>query len=158
MVKENTCFKSIDNPRCIDLFLINSYRNFQNTTTIATGLSGFHKMAITVLKTTFPKAKPKVIQYRDYKKFVVRNFREELISKFENEVVVNYAKFEAIFLQSLDKHAPLKSKVLRAIDRPYMTSTLRKAILYCKTGIIGKGHWKLKKHSKTKELHKKTFK
>ena len=102
LVKENTCFKSIDNPRCIDLFLTNSYRNVQNTTTIATGLSDFHKMAITVLKTTFPKAKSKVIQYRDYK---------ELISKFENEVVVKYAKFEAIFLQSLDKHAPLKSKV-----------------------------------------------
>ena len=83
LVKENTCYKSIDNPRCIDLILINSYRNFQNTTTIATRLSDFHKMAITVLKTTFPKAKPKVIQYRDYKKFVLRNIREELISKFE---------------------------------------------------------------------------
>ena len=75
------------------------------------------------------KAKHKVIQYRDYKKFVQRDFREELISKFENEVVVKYAKFEAIFLQSLDKHAPLKSKVLRANNKPYMTSTLRKAIM-----------------------------
>ena len=93
LVKENTCFKSIDNPRCIDLFLTNSYRN---TTTIATGLCDFHKMAITVLKTPFPKARSKVIQYRDYKKIVLRNFREELISKFENEVVVKYAEFEAI--------------------------------------------------------------
>jgi hypothetical protein len=64
LIKGKTCFKSIDNPRCIDLLLTNSYRNFQNTTTVATGLSNFHKMAITVLKTTFSKAKPKVIQYR----------------------------------------------------------------------------------------------
>ena len=57
LVMENTCFKSIYNPRVIDLILTNSYRNFQNTTTIATGLSDFHKMAITVLKPPFPKAK-----------------------------------------------------------------------------------------------------
>ena len=66
LVKENTFFRSIDNPRCIDLFLTNSYRNVQNTTTLATGLSNFHKMAITVLKTTFPKAKPKVNQYTQW--------------------------------------------------------------------------------------------
>ena len=70
LVKEMTCFKSSDNPSCIHLFLINSYQNVQNTTTIA-GLSDCHKMAVTVMKTTFPKAKPKVIQYRDYKSYSI---------------------------------------------------------------------------------------
>ena len=64
LVKEPTCFKSIENPSCIDLFITNSYLSFQNTTTVATGLSDFHKMTVTVLKTTFPKAKPRVITYR----------------------------------------------------------------------------------------------
>ena len=32
-------------------------------------------------------------------------------------------------LQSLDKHAPLKIKALRANGKPYMTSTLRNAIM-----------------------------
>ena len=82
MVKEETCFKSIDNPSCIDLFLTNSYQNFQNTTTISTGLSDFHKMPLTVMKTTFPKANPKVIQYRDYKNFVINEFAFE----FKNEI------------------------------------------------------------------------
>ena len=54
LVQENTCFKSIDNTSCIDLFLTNSYQNFQNTITVATGLSDVHKMAVTVMKTTFP--------------------------------------------------------------------------------------------------------
>ena len=129
LVKEETCFKSIDNPRCIDLFLTNSYHNFQNTTTISTGLSDFHKMPLTVMKTTFPKSKPKVIQYRDYKKFVINEFAFELKKKFENHVVVNYAKFEEIFLESLNKHAPLKKKILRANEKPYMTKTLKKAIM-----------------------------
>ena len=38
LVKEKTCFNSIDKPSCIDLFLTNSYQNFQNTTTVSTGL------------------------------------------------------------------------------------------------------------------------
>ena len=74
LVKENTCFKSINNPSCIDLFLTDSYNSFQKTTTVSTGLSDFHKMIITVLKTTFAKAKPKIIQYRDYSYFVQENY------------------------------------------------------------------------------------
>ena len=100
----------------------------QNTTTIATGLSDVHKMAVTVMKPTFPKAKPKVIQYRDYKHFVLENFHIELTISLQNEIVENYAKFEKIFLESLDKHAPLKKKILRANNKPYMSKTLRKAI------------------------------
>ena len=34
LVKEATCFKSIDNPSCIDLFITNSPLSFQNTTTV----------------------------------------------------------------------------------------------------------------------------
>ena len=49
LVKDKTCFKNPDNPSCIDLFLTNSYQSFQNTTTVATGLSDFHNMALTVL-------------------------------------------------------------------------------------------------------------
>ena len=59
LVKENTCFRSTEHPKCIDLFLTNSYQNFQNTSTVATGLSGFHKMAIAVLKNTFRKPNSK---------------------------------------------------------------------------------------------------
>ena len=129
LVKEKTCFKSIENPSCIDLFITNSYQNFQSTTTVATGLSDFHKMVITVLKNTFPKAKPKVIQYRDYKKFDVQNFRKDLKNGLQNKLVDNYATFEEIFLEILDNHAPLKKKILRANDKPYMTKTLRKAIM-----------------------------
>ena len=127
LVKQNTCFKNIGNPSCIDIFLTNCCQSFQNTTAISTGLSDFHKMVVTVMKTAFPKAKPKVIQYRDYKNFVLGNFREELRSKIQN--VDNYSTFEDIFLDVLSKHAPIKKKILRANDKPYMTKALRKAIM-----------------------------
>ena len=77
LVKEDTCFKSMENPSCIDLFLTNSPLSFQNTTTITTGLSDFHKMVVTVMKTAFPKAEPQILYYRDYKDFDLYNFRTE---------------------------------------------------------------------------------
>ena len=61
IVHECTCFKSLNNPSCIDLFLTNSYSSFHNTNVISTGLSDFHKMVVTVMKSTLPKAKPKQI-------------------------------------------------------------------------------------------------
>ena len=129
LVKEPTCFKSIDNPSCIDHFLTNSPQSFQNTSTITTGLSDFHKMVVTVMKSTFPKAEPKIIYYRDYKKFDLLTFRRELRDALRNTVVLGYAHFEHIFLTILDKHAPVKQRVVRANDKPYMTKVLRKAIM-----------------------------
>ena len=38
LVKEPTCFKNVYNPSCIDLFLTNRPRSFQNTLTIETGI------------------------------------------------------------------------------------------------------------------------
>ena len=49
LVKEKTCFKSISNPSCIDLFLTNTALSFQRIKTVSTGLSDFHKLVLTVL-------------------------------------------------------------------------------------------------------------
>ena len=65
LANEKTCFKSKNKPSCIDLFIKNYSNSFQNTSTMATRLSDFHKNVVTVLKTTFPKSKPRVITYRD---------------------------------------------------------------------------------------------
>ena len=37
--------------------------------------------------------------------------------------------FEKIFLEVLDKHAPVKKKYIRTNHAPYMTKVLRKAIM-----------------------------
>ena len=56
---------------------------FQNTTTVATGLSDFHKMIVTICKTSFPKSKPKEIVYRNHIKFDIDAFQGELKFKFQ---------------------------------------------------------------------------
>ena len=42
---------------------------FQNTATVFTGISDFHKLVLTVLKTIITKSKPKKITYGDYENF-----------------------------------------------------------------------------------------
>ena len=101
--------------------------SFQNTTTLATGLSDFHKMIVTVCKTSFQKPKPKEVVYRNYKKFDRDIFKDELKLKLES--ITNYESFEDVFLTILNKHAPLKKKVLRSNQAPYMTKALRKDIM-----------------------------
>ena len=57
----------------------NRPRRFQNSHTVETDLSGNHKMIITVLKTFFQNQSPTIIKYRDYNKFNVNLFRDQLL-------------------------------------------------------------------------------
>ena len=41
----------------------------------------------------------------------------------------NFSKFQEIFLNVLDIHAPMKKKYIRANEVPYMIKPLRKAIM-----------------------------
>ena len=128
LVKEPTCFKSMDNPSCIDLFITNSYLSFQNTTTVATGLSDFHKMTVTVLKTTFPKAKPRVITYRTpYNPLDLENALKE---NLEGMTVKTYENFENKVTISYNSVSTKKQRVLRANDKPWVTKEMRKEIMY----------------------------
>ena len=108
LVKEPTCFMSPDNPSCIDLFITNSYRSFQKTTALSTGLSDFHKMVVTVLKTTFPKANPKVISYRDLSHYSEEEFGLDLKRNLETVNELDYDKFDDILKNTFNYHAPEK--------------------------------------------------
>ena len=127
LVREKTCFKNYVNPSCIDLFITNSSLSFQNTTTFASDLSDFHKMILTVLKTTFQKVKAKEIVYRNFKQFDMNKFKNDIREKLRS--ANNYETFESEFLNVLNIHAPLKKKVIRANHVPYMTKSLHKAIM-----------------------------
>ena len=71
-------YKNPENPSSIYLILTNNLRSFQNSCVIETGLSDFHRMVVTVMKTSFERLKPRVINYRYYKSFEKKLFREEL--------------------------------------------------------------------------------
>ena len=129
LVKEKTCFKNVSNPSCIDLFLTNNALSFQHTETVSTSLSDFHKLVLTVLKTAISKSKPREIHYRYYKKSDSLKFNVDLKNAFAHEKIESCIKFDEVFMIVLNRHAPLKKKILRANHSPYMSKTLRKAIM-----------------------------
>ena len=125
-----TCFKNPLHPTSIDLMLTNIIRGFQNSVNIESGLSVHHMMTISVMKSFFPKQTPSLIRYRCYRKFNSKNFGKEL---FENLEKLNedarYEDFEAKFMTTLNKHAPMKKKFVRANNAPFITKKLSKAIM-----------------------------
>ena len=51
---------------CIDLTITNCPGSFQNSYVTETGLSDFHKMIVTVMKASYRKIEPRIINYRDW--------------------------------------------------------------------------------------------
>ena len=131
LIKSPTCYKSADNPSSIDMFLTNKASVFQNTTTVEVGLLDFHLMILTILKSGFAKKGPRIVTLREYSKFDPIKFRNDLkgnIAKSNGECTV-FETFNSVAEEVLNNHVPLKQKYLRANDAPFMTKTLRKAIM-----------------------------
>ena len=76
LLDKPTCYKNPTNPSCVDLIITNKPRSFQNSCTFETRLCDFHKMTLTVLKQSFAKQKPRVLNYRNYKFFNNTFFRD----------------------------------------------------------------------------------
>ena len=66
LIKEPACYKSPENPSCIDLILTNNPKCFQSSCVVEIGRPDFHRMTVTVLKTTFKKFEPRIMHDRDY--------------------------------------------------------------------------------------------
>ena len=131
LVKSPTCFQG-ENPSSIDVMLTNKNRSFINTKVVATGLSDCHGMITTMLRTHVKNIKPTIIKYRSFKHFNEQSFLLELEEcmqnrDFENEIEP-FESFLNDFQNIIDHHAPLKSKVVRGNDGPFMTKQLRSEI------------------------------
>ena len=91
IIKNKTCFKSIENPSCVDLIITDNPGSFQHTIVFETGISDHHKLVTTVLKAKFTKALPKYAHYRNYNNFNEQDFKLELRGKLQVDVVdANY--------------------------------------------------------------------
>ena len=132
LINRKTCHKNISGTT-IDIMLTNKPHCFQKTSTVVTGLSDFCNMIISCLKTTFKKTPPKKIIFRDCKKFDEQHFLQDLDQqmikgKFYKEK--NMCKnFSDTFKAVVNKHAPLKEKIVRGNNAPFIMKELRKAIM-----------------------------
>ena len=114
LVEDPTCYKSPSKPTCIDLILANFSISFQHTKTIETGLLDFHKLTLTNLKTHFPRLKPSIVNYRDYKGFLNDYFRSELLQEINSSDsdITNLKDLQYTFQREPHKHALLEKRYL----------------------------------------------
>ena len=130
IVRGPTCYKNPLKPTSIDLILTNKINIFQNNINIETGLSDHHMMTVCVMKYVFLKKAPLLIKYRSYRNFNHENFSNELennLSLLDSDAT--YDSFESIFIELINKHAPMKKKFLRANNSPFMNKILSKAFM-----------------------------
>ena len=105
--------KILQNASCIDFILTNSPYSFKNSCVIETGLSYFHKMTVTVMKTTYEKLKS-IITNRDYKNFCNDKFWQIFWESLSKENINTYCSglehFLQIFINAWNLFTPCKKK------------------------------------------------
>ena len=106
MVKNPTCFKNPAKPTRIDLIITNKFEIFRNVKTYETGLSDFHKLVVSIMKLSYKKRPPRMINYRDYKSFSNEHLKNSLNEKLPNNPELDYGNFEEIVLNLLSSRAP----------------------------------------------------
>ncbi len=90
-----------------------------------------HNLIAYVRKTKVPKAGPKVVFRRSVKSFCVEAFLEDVKNLGWESVLVKQDPddtlegFNTLFLQVLEKHAPLRKYTVRSKRSPWLDSELR---------------------------------
>ena len=125
LIKQPTCYKNPSRPTYIHLILTNVPRSFQSTCVIETGLSDFDLITLTVMKKSFKKFQPRIINYRSYK-----HFSNDTLSN--EKFVINddgFKRFCELSVNVLNKHASRKKKYARGNQMPFFTKELSKEIM-----------------------------
>ena len=110
-----------------------------------TRLSNFHKMALTVLKSSLAKQKPRLLNYRNYKFFNNTLFRDQVLNKLRNsnlQISENKVKTKRKFIKcrsrkAYNKHRNKCVSLLKDTQKAYYSNLSVKDIVdnkkFCKT-------------------------
>ena len=80
------------------------------------------------MKCKFTKLPPKKIMYRDYSKLNPENYINEIKNEIPNEEI-HMGILNNFFVDIMNKHAPLKTKMVRRNNKAHVTKELRKVIM-----------------------------
>ena len=79
------------------------------------------------MKTKHEPLPPKIVNYRDYKNFDTKVFKNRLELTLKN--TTSFEELQETFMDLLNKFAPLKCEYLRANHSKFMTKELSKAVM-----------------------------
>ena len=80
------------------------------------------------MKTTFICEEPKKLIYRRYSNCFQKDFQSDLLLNI-GDGKSNYLEFEKNFIETLNEHAPKKTKMFQENHKPHINETLKKAIM-----------------------------
>ena len=129
LYKGATCFIRTTKGRPIDLMLTNKKHSFMKSQSFEAGFSDHHHLIYTTLKSTYVKLPPKTIRCRKYKNFHMEEFQRELQIKRSETTHVDYQVLHSVIVNVLQKHAPLKQRLVRGNNKPHVKADLRGAIM-----------------------------
>ena len=125
--------QNLTSPSCVDLIITNKPRSSQNSCTFETVLSNIHRMTLTVLKSSFVKKKPRVLNYCNYKFLNNTVFRDQLLNKLMNSNMQISDKdlkyFKETCLSVVNTIALLKSRFIRANQAPFINKEIQRAVM-----------------------------
>ena len=131
LIKQPTCYKNPNNLSCIDFILSNTRRSFQSTYVIETAPSDFHLMTLIVMKKSFRKFHPRLLNHRSYKNFsrkhlgsfYVRGNQMPFKTKQLSKEIMKRSRLRKNFLINRTE----ENKILYNRQRNYYVSLLRKS-------------------------------
>ena len=133
LITSNTCFMS-DNPTSIDVILVTNKHAFLEQFNEECGVSDHHNLIGCAMRSHVQTECRKEIIYRSYKTFSEDMFLSDLRSVsydpvfYVENVDAKMREFDKVYNEVVDSHVPLKRKILRRKQPPYMNGELRKAI------------------------------
>ena len=85
---------------------------------------------MTALRSQLVKGNAKTKLYRDYNSFDIKLLTEDLDKNLKSNNTVNFSDFQNTLTTILHKRAPIKKKILRFNNNPFMSKAVRKAIMH----------------------------
>ena len=78
-----------------------------------TGVSGFHKMVVTALKSYYRKCEAKITKYRSNKNFCNDSFMQQLLEELNKNFISipDLTKFNACVLEVFNEETPIKKNL-----------------------------------------------
>ena len=133
LIKDNTCFKNLLKPSCIDLTITNRPKIFQHSVTVDTGLLDFHKMTLTVMKAFYKRQKTNIVTCQNYKHFSnevfmldVKNSNIQMTSENKD---FEFDQFIAAFDEAIQQHASMKKRYVRVNQASFMNKKINIEIM-----------------------------
>ena len=133
LVSGPTCNKGAKST-ALDVILSSEPKRFKHTINEPCFLSDFHNVICTVIKLLCPPVVPRRIYYRSYKHFNEESYVRDLHSApftlcdiFDDPDDKAWC-FTKLLSDVMEKNAPVKSKVIKKPQIPYMNSKLRKSM------------------------------